>query len=363
MQVLLVGGGVFSASAAHALLDAGHRVRILAPGPLPHPRAASTDRSKCVRMDYGSDALLTELGAQAIVRWRRWNARFESPLFHEVGFQLLSRTALRPGTFEGDSWDLQTAQGVPLERGIPPAAAELGWVDGYLNPQAGWVNSGEVLRQLLIQARDRGAELIEGTATRVEDGVVQTAEGSLGADAVVVAAGAWTPEILQPASTLLRPSGQCVVLFDHASGPTGPVWAGDISQTGFYGFPVGDDGVAKVGHHGIGVPGPTRDLLHVPDGTIERFRGFLADLYPQLAQAPVADTRLCLYCDSTDGDFVIDRVPGHTKTWVAAGGSGHGFKFAPLIGDWVVRALGGGPLPRFAWRDARPGWEQARSQT
>jgi sarcosine oxidase/L-pipecolate oxidase len=85
------------------------------------------------------------------------------------------------------------------------------------------------------------------------------------------------------------------------------------------------------------------------------------------AQAPLARRRLCLYTDVFDGDFVIDRLPGDERVVLATGGSGHAFKFAPLLGELVADRVEGkdnARLARFAWRSpgaARP--EQARASS
>ena len=79
-------------------------------------------------------------------------------------------------------------------------------------------------------------------------------------------------------------------------------------------------------------------------------RTFLADVIPALAEAPIVATRLCVYGDSLDGHFWIDRHPTRTRVTVAAGGSGHGFKFAPVLGALIADAVEGTPHPKFRYR-------------
>jgi glycine/D-amino acid oxidase-like deaminating enzyme len=84
-----------------------------------------------------------------------------------------------------------------------------------------------------------------------------------------------------------------------------------------------------------------------------RVHEFLRDSLPDLAGAPIVHRRLCLYCDTFDGDFWIDRDPAHPGLVVAAGDSGHGFKFAPIIGGLVADVVEGKPnrwAGRFRWR-------------
>src|SRR5215510_13865078 len=99
-RVVVVGGGVFGVSAAIALAARKWQVDLIDAGPIPRTEAASTDISKIVRMDYGSDALYTELMEAALPLWRAWNAKWRDDLYHEDGFLVLSNGKLEPGGFE-----------------------------------------------------------------------------------------------------------------------------------------------------------------------------------------------------------------------------------------------------------------------
>ncbi|MFT5681220.1 MAG: glycine/D-amino acid oxidase-like deaminating enzyme [Myxococcota bacterium] len=372
-MILVVGGGIFGATAALALARRGRDVTLVSPHPLPHPRAATTDISKIVRMDYGADALYTDLMARALPLWER------DPLYHPDGFLILSRNALLPGGFEHDSFATLTRRGHPLTRMNPtrlrqshPAWNADGYPDGYHNPRAGWANSGAVLARTLAEAVEAGVQLVEAQVTGLLGGDVvtgvRTASGlRITASTVLVATGAWTTKLLPSLSGLLAPTAQPVLHFrphdpERYTAPAFPTWAADISTTGWYGFPVNADGILKVANHGPGIrldPDAPRD---VGPQVEPMFRAFLAGTFPSLARAPLVESRLCLYSDSIDGDFLIDRHPTRSGLLVAAGGSGHGFKFAPILGDLIADVVqGAAPIPRFAWRT--PGQrktEQAR---
>ncbi|HEX3761165.1 MAG TPA: FAD-dependent oxidoreductase, partial [Kofleriaceae bacterium] len=102
MRVLVIGGGIFGVTAAVELRARGCDVTLVDPGPLPHPLAESTDISKIVRCDYGADADYTALGERALDGWRRWNAAWAVPRFHETGVAFLTRSPMQPGEFEHD---------------------------------------------------------------------------------------------------------------------------------------------------------------------------------------------------------------------------------------------------------------------
>ena len=100
----------------------------------------------------------------------------------------------------------------------------------------------------------------------------------------------------------------------------------------------------------------------------DQLRGFLADTFPALAEAEIVYTRVCLYCDTWDGHFWIAPDPARPGLVMATGGSGHGFKFAPMLGEWIADALEGKANPflqKFRWRpEVHPprGEEAARFQ-
>ena len=113
------------------------------------------------------------------------------------------------------------------------------------------------------------------------------------------------------------------------------------------------DGRIKVANHGPGYkmdPGGDRTL---PEGTEQRFRAFLTEAIPALADAPLVGHRMCFYCDTFDGHFFVDRHPQRAGLTVAAGGSGHGFKFAPDLGPLIRARVEGRQHPVahvVAWR-------------
>ena len=362
----------------------GWAVDVIDPGPVPRPTAASTDISKVVRMDYGADDFHTAMADAALAGWDRWNAQWPPALYHEDGFLLLAGGAMRPGEFEHESAAAVERRGHRVERLCVidrdrrfPAWSSARYPDGYFNPRAGWAESGRTVARIAGEARAAGVQLHEGRqfARLLEIGSrvagVRTTEGvDLRADRVLVAAGAWTPSLLPELSDVMWTTGQPVVHFDAGlserwRAPRFPVWAAEIARTGWYGFPALADGTLKIGHHGTGRRVHPDDDRAVQPSEIERFREFLRESLPTLAAAPVRATRLCLYCDTFDGDFWIDHDPGRPGLVVAAGDSGHGFKFAPIFGALITDIVERKPnrwAHRFRWRTRdRDATEAARA--
>lgn len=377
----VVGAGIFGVTAALALRQRGPRVLLFDPGPLPHPLAESTDLSKVLRLEYGGDEEYMALMEQALAGWRRWSSD-GGPcrgLFHEVGLLVLRREPLgrEPGCFENQSFQLLRRRGHHPERLDPAAlrarfpawaAAAERYPDGFYHAQGGFAESGKVVAALLEEARRSGVEvragervleLLEGPGGGSVVGV-RTAAGARAADHVVVAAGAWSSKLLPEFAGELRPIAQPVFHLRPAdprpyAAARFPVFCADITRLGYYGFPATPDGIVKIAHHGAGrqmdADDPQRTASPEQE---ERLREFLRGSLPGLLAAPIVSTRLCLYCDTWDGDFLIDRHPGRAGLTVAAGGSGHAFKFAPLLGALIAGAAldeeGGAPRSRFRWR-------------
>jgi glycine/D-amino acid oxidase-like deaminating enzyme len=381
-SVAIVGAGAFGAATAAHLAARGDRVTLIDPGPIPHPLAESTDISKAVRADYGSDEAYAAAMDDALAGWHRWNAEHGSPLFHRTGMLFLTRAGMGADSFEHASFETLSRRGHELERFDEPALrrrfpAWSGHAEGYLNPRAGFAESGNVVSWLVSRAHDAGAAIIGNARVTALDPRAKSAPqivlangDTIDADVVIVAAGAWSRDLVPALVPLLRPTAHPVfhlapsdpALFEAARFPT---FGADIAKTGWYGFPL-HAGVVKIANHGAGRSIHPSSDRSVTDEERSALRAFVAAHLPALADAPIVSERTCVYGDTIDEHFLIDRVPDVPNLIVAAGGSGHGFKFAPLVGPWVSAILDGHQAPmngRFAWRPATSeGREQARAR-
>lgn len=383
LSYLIIGGGIFGITGAIELRRRGHRVTVIDSDTVPTSRASSTDVSKVIRMDYGADEFYCRLMERAMDGWRAYNRAWQAPLFHETGFAILSSAPLAPGTFAGDSFALLSARGHTLSRLDADDIADryTDWragmyIDGYFNPRAGWAESGQVVAALAARASDLGVEMCLGTPVRrllTDDArvcAIELATGAMmSADAVIVAAGSWTPALVPELTDMLPAIAQPVI---HLRPPDSqrftdarfPTWAADIEKTGFYGFPATAEGVLKIANHGPGIAVERGAEPEWPAGADGKFRDFLRASLPGLAEAPIVHRRLCRYSDSRDGNFVIAAHPDRPGLVVAAGGSGHGFKFAPVLGALIADAVEGRDndwSDRFSWRtSATERYEAAR---
>ena len=254
--------------------------------------------------------------------------------------------------------------------------------DGFLDREAGYAESGRVVATLVERAKSLGVELREGSQfaelsesnDRVTGIVLQDRQRKarsarhVAGDVVVMAVGAWTPYLLPFTKKFFRATGHPVFHLKpwqpelFAAGRF-PIFGADISSTGFYGFPLNRDGVVKIANHG-----PGREMApDSPERTVtpneeNKMREFLSETFPALADAPVLFSRRCFYCDTHDGNFWIAPDPQRTGLIVAAGDCGHGFKFAPVLGEIIADAVeekSNRLLTKFRWRpEVRPGVEK-----
>jgi glycine/D-amino acid oxidase-like deaminating enzyme len=405
-KVIIVGAGINGVTAAIELKNRGHEVVLVDPGPLPHPLAASTDISKAVRAAYGADEEYTGLAQRSIKLWREWNKQFGVELYHEVGVMFVRREEMKPRDFERESFSTLQRRGHKIERmnsarfwkRFPAWNPEL-YRDGILELEAGYAESGRVVATLIVRAKSLGVQLYEGKFAALDEadqrvkGIVLehqplyrvipskakwsrgipkhdlkiTQRGrstSLGmtriaADVVVMAVGAWTPYLLPSTKKFFRASGHPVFHLkprqrELFAPERFPVFGADITTTGYYGFPINRDGVVKIANHGPGREMSPESLKRAVTSEDEKnLREFLSSTFPALADAPIVYSRVCMYCDTHDGHFWIAADPERKALVIAAGDCGHGFKFAPVLGEIIADAVEGKPNPilqKFRWR-------------
>src|SRR5881296_2843772 len=372
-RVIVVGAGINGVTAAIELRRRGHDTVLLDPGPLPHPLAASTDISKAVRAAYGADEEYTDLAEHSIKRWREWNREFGTQFYHEVGVMFARGRELKPGDFEHESFKMLESREHKIERmnsaraweRFPAWNPEL-YRDGVLELEAGYAESGRVVASLIGHAKSLGVELREGAQFSQLDqdddrvkGIVLEDGQRFASDAVVMTVGAWTPYLLPFTKKFFCSSGQPVFHLkprepELFAPERFPVFGADITTTGYYGFPINRDGVVKIANHGPGREMSPESPGRVVNSEDERnLRKFLAATFPALADAPIVYTRVCMYCDTHDGHFWIARDPERGGLVIAAGDSGHGFKFAPVLGEIIADAVEGKSnllLQTFRWR-------------
>jgi glycine/D-amino acid oxidase-like deaminating enzyme len=204
---------------------------------------------------------------------------------------------------------------------------------------SGALIAGRGVRATLADAGLEARILKAGPPQRDAGGAYVLAP-DLKANALVYACGPWLPTLFPEAlAGRITPTRQEVYHFGAAAGdtryspPALPVWADFNGGEIVYGMPDLEGQGFKIAFDAHGaVVDPDTQSRQVGEAGIARARTYLAKRFPGLAEAPLIHARVCQYENSSNGDFLMDRLPGHDRVWLVGAGSGHGFKHGPAVG-------------------------------
>ncbi len=372
MNVGVVGAGIFGLSSALELARRGHRVTVFDRRVPPAEDAASTDRSKALRFEYGAASpLYVPLVAESRAAYRALEAGrglAAGDLYEECGVLTLARV-FDETRHEWMSHNYLIEHGWPVEVWTPAHArsrfGQFAYTDVAAvtwNPQGGYVRAARAVAATRDAARDAGAMLVAPAAVGAIDELpgaaqVRLAGGeTLAFDVVLVCAGAWFARLVAEPAEFVRPTAQFVTYYRPPGAraaafapPAFCVWLFDQGEVSWYGMPL-DDGVLKVArHHGGHAADPDAPRA-VSDADRAQSKAFVARDLPAIDPAWYADDRGCLYAMTDDGNFVVDRLPGRGRLFAAGGGSGHGFKLGPAVGRLAAELIETGQPPVSAFR-------------
>jgi sarcosine oxidase len=353
-DVAVIGAGVFGAWTAWHLARRKRRVLLVdAYGP-GNARASSAGESRIIRMGYGADELYTRWSQRSLVQWKQFFAATRQALFHETGVLWLAG--------KDDARVQQTAQtllrcGIPfqelsraeLDKRYPQIGLD-GINKGLLEPFSGVLMARRAVAAVVEEAMRGGVEyrvsqIVEPKAAAAISTVTTTSGERIEAEHFVFACGAWLgklfPEIL---SARIFPTRQEVFFFGVPAGdsrfapPALPTWL--FQEDEIYGMPDLESRGLKIAvdRHGKKVDPDTQSRLASVEGAKEA-RRFVEQRFPALRGAPIVETRVCQYENTWNGDFLIDRHPEMENVWFVGGGSGHGFKHGPAVGEYVTDCI------------------------
>ena len=364
-DVAVVGAGVFGAWTAYSLRRLGYSVLLLdAYGP-GHTRSSSGDESRLIRIGYGPDEIYSRWALRSLKLWKRFFRRTGEPLFHRTGILWLAQ---REDHYLRESQRILRTLGVPLERlsrkQIQQRLPQFSPVDvnlGLFEPESGVLVARRAVQAVVREALREGVEFQSGSVLPPEGrgklSSVETAAGErVQAHNFVFACGAWLPRLFPKLlSRRIFPTRQVVFYFAppagarHFSPPAMPAWLHHEDQV--YGVPDLESRGLKLAFDSHGPAfDPETGKRTVAAGELRAIRRYVQRRFPALGDATLAESRVCQYENTANGDFLIDRHPGFLNVWLVGGGSGHGFKHGPALGEYVARLLSrGGPVePRFS---------------
>ncbi|MBI4348394.1 MAG: N-methyl-L-tryptophan oxidase [Elusimicrobia bacterium] len=355
-DVVIVGGGVAGLSTAYYLMKRGKRVAVLEQYEVGNAFGASGDHGRVFRMTYGKDTFYTDLAVRSLALWKDVQKDAREELYMPIGVLDL---AMGPGQYEDQCYQALKGMGLPVSKW---SSAETHERYRIFNPRAfkfavhhpdgGMLWAQRALNAFAHLAQSRGSRVF--TKTRVTavlrnktDGVygVRDASGKVYEGAsYLFAAGAWTADLLNAYGLPIKPTRQ-ELLYLRPPNNQGryrpahcPIFA-SVAK-GFYGFPVHIHGFMKLGDHKKGKPGkPGQGTPEISPGFEKNARLFLRKLIPDLAGFSETEGKVCYYDNTPDDDFILDRLPDSPNAWVAAGFSGHGFKFGSLVGKTLADLL------------------------
>jgi sarcosine oxidase len=364
-DIAVVGAGVFGAWTAWHLTKRGRRVLLLdAYGPA-HARASSGGESRIIRMGYGADELYTRWSQRSLLQWKELFAATGQPLFHETGVLWLAH---RRGPREQQTFETLERCAVPIQV-FDHAQLTVRYpqinVDGVgfaiLETTSGVLMARRAVAAVVSDAVRRGTEyrlaaaLAPGASKNPNEFKTNTGE-TIVANKIVFACGAWLGKIFpETLGQRIFPTRQEIFFFGAPPGdrsftaPAMPTWLFQEDQV--YGMPDIESRGFKMAfdHHGALVDPETQSRFASP-GAVEQARSYVAHRFPSLRHAPIVESGVCQYENTSSGDFLVDRHPTLDNIWFVGGGSGHGFKHGPAMGEYVAgQIVGDIPAePRFS---------------
>ncbi len=365
-DVAVLGAGVFGVCTAWYLRQAGQRVLLVDPYGPASARASSGGETRVVRASYGGDEIYSRYAKRALLLWKQ--------IFQQLGCPDLLRSSgvlwlHRPESAVG-------AQSLAVLAALDIAHERLDHADlhqrypqlrlpesiwAILEPEGGALLARRAVQQLAAELQRGGVIFYRAAIAAVRgsgrlDAVVDTAGVAIRARNFVFACGPWLGKVLPDLlAGRIFPTRQEVYYFGTPAADSRftieamPVWL-DFDRD-YYGIPDIDGRGFKIAHDVHG--GPIDPDLAERGASPERIaaaRSFLGQRFPALADAPLIGAEVCQYENTSSGDLIVDRHPQIDNAWIVGGGSGHGFKHGPAIGEHAAqRVLGRAAAePRFA---------------
>ncbi|RAK95222.1 NAD(P)/FAD-dependent oxidoreductase [Aspergillus ibericus CBS 121593] len=385
-HIVIVGAGVFGLSTALDLAQDGFSsVTVMDRSMPPVPDGSSNDISRVIRFDYG-DAVYAQMAKDAYELWNTspdytasfhrtpcvWTAQQSGPAnLVQAGGSDFIRKSKEILTDMGHEWHglddvaalkarFPAITGTPIGQGF----------EGFYNSSAGWADAGLAIAGLRDRCIDAGVSFVTGRHGHVtglekgSDGTIQAVRtidgGSITADQFIFATGAWTASLIASWNTMVATAQ--IVGFVRLT-PDEVTRLKDLPiifnlSTGFFSFPPHEQtGYLKVACHSFGytlsstaadqnISSPPSEAISaranfIPEEGRQRLLAGLGEILPELVARGFEKTCLCWYNETPTGDFIFDRHPEHPNLFIATGGTGHAYKFLPVIGKYISHAFQG----------------------
>ena len=366
-HIAVIGAGAFGGWTALYLLRAGARITLVDAWGPGNSRSSSGGETRVIRGAYGPDQPYTKLAARALELWKENQAQWKRKFFFPIGVLWMVEGS---GEFERGSLPLLKEAGIPFEqlstgemvRRWPQISFDkVAW--GIYEPESGYLLARASAQAVVEYFIAEGGEYRQAVVARPKldsskependnwlvdrkKGLPLTDGSKLVADKYIFACGPWLgklfPQTIGPHFVATK---QDVFFFGPPAGDSRydesslPVWA-DHSGHFMYGIPGNEGRGFKMADDTRGPQfDPTNGERLVSQNRLAEARRYLAYRFPGMKNAPLVETRVCQYEDTTDRNFIIDRHPRNANVWIVGGGSGHGFKHGPALGEMVAQLV------------------------
>jgi len=355
-SVIVVGAGAFGGWTALHLAEQGVKVRLLDAWGPGNSRASSGGETRTIRATYGpAQSLYVQMVARALRMWQDYEKKWGLKLFFRSG---ALRMAVGDGSYESAALPVLQQAGIPYEK-LSVAECARRWpqinFDGVawsvLEPESGFLSARRaceaVFNAFLKAGGDyRQAQVSPGPiAAHRMDGIRLETGEDLTADAYLFAPGPWLGKVFTFLDAKITPTRQDVFFFGTPAGDVRfdeehfPTWI-DGGKQPFFGVPGNHWRGFKIADDTRGPAiDPTTMNRQISAAKLESARAYLRMRFPALSNAPLLETRVCQYENSTDHNFILDQHPEAVNVWIVGGGSGHGFKHGPVMGEMVAAAV------------------------
>jgi sarcosine oxidase len=355
-HIAVIGAGAFGGWTALYLLRSGAQVTLLDAWGPGNSRSSSGGETRIIRGAYGPDQPYTKLAARALALWKQHEAQWKRKFFFPIGVLWMAE---RDDAFERGSLRSLKDAGIPFEeltvseltRRWPQISFEdVNWA--IYEPQSGYLLARASTQAVVDQFVADGGEYRQAAVASqdLESGnwreLTLSDRTPIAADRYVFACGPWLGNLFpNTVGKHFISTKQDVFFFGTPAGNPRynetnlPVWA-DHSDHFIYGIPGNQGRGFKIADDTRGPEfDPTAGQRLVSEDGLAAVRRYLAYRFPGMKDAPLVETRVCQYEDTADHNFIIDRHPGSANVWIVGGGSGHGFKHGPALGEMVANLV------------------------
>jgi len=363
---VVIGAGVFGAWTAYFLRQSGASVCLVDAYGAANNRASSSGETRIIRMGYGPDELYTRWSARSLPFWQSLSKQTGVELFRKTGVLWLSNDADR------HVQDMLTvlhrcgvsAGGLSASE-IAIRYPQLSFHDitgGVLEPESGILMARRAVQLLVREMIKEGVEYsttaVVPPQRRSKLNRIETSDGGfISGGTYIFACGPWLPKVFPGLlDEHIHPTRQEVFFIGIPAGHREfgigqmPVWLHHSHPERPYVLPDIENRGLKIAfdRHGPDID-PDTAMRVVSQESIALVQHYLSEHVPALRNAPIVETRVCQYENTSNGDFLIDRHPELENVWVVGGGSGHGFKHGPAVGEYVSSSIlhSASPEPRF----------------